>query len=143
MQTNEKFPSILPEIDTSAPRFRLVASHIPNHCPRPNLRPKENLPNKGKFGNRSRDFVASSIKSFADSILKLRHMKMDIYKDAERLRVESKENQAELDLRWTEIIMNTQLQIAKLLSCKNHRRKPAAFTSPIHFTTATINSLSL
>ena len=68
---------------------------------------------------------------------------MDIYKNVERLCVESEEKQAELDLRRTEIIMNTQLQIAKLLSCKNHRRKPTAFTSPVHLTTATINSLSL
>ena len=109
MQTNENFPSILPESDTSAPGCRLVASRIHNHCIGPNLRPKENRPNKGKFGNRSRDFVASSIKSFADSILKLQHTKMNIYKDVERLRVESEEKRAELDLRQTEIIMNTQL----------------------------------
>lgn len=146
LQTNENFLSILPESDTSAPGCRLVASRSPNYCPVPNLRPKETRPNKGKLqktGNRSCDFVASSIKSFADSILKLQHTKMDIYKDAERLRAESEEKRAELDLRRTEIIMNTQLQIAKLLSCKAHRRKPAACTSPVHLTTATINSLSL
>lgn len=146
LQTNYNFPSILPESDTNAPGCRLVASPSPNHGPGPNHRPKETRPNKAKLQktrNRSCDFVTSSIKSFADSILKLQRTKMDIYKDAERLRAEAEEKRAELDLRRTEIIMNTQLQIAKLLSCKTHRRKPAACTSPVHLTTATINSLSL
>ena len=39
--------------------------------------------------------------------------------------------------------MSNKLQIAKLLSFKNHRRKPVAFTSLVHLNTATINSLSL
>jgi hypothetical protein len=145
LQTNENFASILPESDTSAPGCRLVASPSHNHSPKPNPREKETRPNKAKLqktGNKSCDFVVSSIKSFADSILKLQHTKMEMYKDAERLRSEAEEKRAELDLRRTEIIMNTQLQIAELLSCKSHRRKPAAST-PVHLTTATINSISL
>lgn len=146
LQTNDNFASILPESDTSAPGFKLVASPSPNRSPRPNPGQKATRPNKAKLqktGNKSCDFVASSIKSFADSILKLQHTKMEIYKDAERLRAEAEGKRTELDLRRTEIIMNTQLQIAKLLSCKSHRRKPASSTSPVHLTNATINSISL
>lgn len=67
--------------------------------------------------------VAESIRSFADSIVKLEQAKMRLYKDSERLRAETEVRRGEMELKRTEIIAKTQLQIARLLSGKNGKRK--------------------
>eukprot|EP00249_Psilotum_nudum_P005433 c18874_g1_i1 orf=365-1387(+) len=67
--------------------------------------------------------VAESIRSFADSILKLEQAKMEMYKDSERLRAEAEVRRVEMEFKRTEIISKTQLQIAKLLSGKSIKRK--------------------
>lgn len=67
--------------------------------------------------------VAESIRSFADSILKLEQAKMEMYKDSERLRAETEVRRGEMELKRTEIIAKTQLQIARLLSGKKGKRK--------------------
>lgn len=64
--------------------------------------------------------VLASIRTFAESILKLEHAKMEMYKDAERLRAEAEARRAELELRRTQMIMNTQLEIAKLLASNSN-----------------------
>eukprot|EP01018_Ginkgo_biloba_P014665 Gb_06471 [translate_table: standard] len=67
--------------------------------------------------------VAASIRSFADSILKLEKAKMEMFKDSERLRAEMEARRVDMELKRTEIIMNTQLEIAKLLSGKIKKKK--------------------
>lgn len=67
--------------------------------------------------------VAASIRSFADSILKLERAKMEMFKDSERLRAEMEARRVDMELKRTEIIMNTQLEIAKLLSGKTKKKK--------------------
>lgn len=78
--------------------------------------------------------VASSIRSFADSILKLERAKMEMFKDSERLRAEMEARRVDMELKRTEIIMNTQLEIAKLLSGKTKKKKlkkkPSTSESP-------------
>eukprot|EP00249_Psilotum_nudum_P014017 c24621_g1_i1 orf=419-1558(+) len=81
-----------------------------------------NLKSTAKQRKQISNEVAASIKTFADSILKLEQAKMELYKDTERLRAEAEARRAELELRRTEIIMNTQLQIAKLLSKKPRKK---------------------
>lgn len=60
--------------------------------------------------------VAESIRLLAHSILKIEQTRMEIYKDTERLRAEAEIKRGEMELKRTEIIANTQLEIAKLLS---------------------------
>ncbi|MQL71336.1 hypothetical protein Taro_003663 [Colocasia esculenta] len=60
--------------------------------------------------------VAESIRFLAHSILKIEQVRMEMYKDTERMRVEAEIKRGEMELKRTEIIANTQLQIAKLLS---------------------------
>uniref|UniRef100_A0A0C9SB35 TSA: Wollemia nobilis Ref_Wollemi_Transcript_928_1942 transcribed RNA sequence n=1 Tax=Wollemia nobilis TaxID=56998 RepID=A0A0C9SB35_9CONI len=67
--------------------------------------------------------VADSIRSFAETLVKLEQAKMKMYKDSERLRAETEVRRGEMELKRTEIIAKTQLQIAKLLSGKNGKRK--------------------
>eukprot|EP00250_Pteridium_aquilinum_P009205 c18513_g1_i1 orf=549-1829(+) len=67
--------------------------------------------------------VLASIRTFAESILKLEHAKMEMYKDAERLRAEAEARRADLELRRTQMIMNTQLEIAKFLASNSSTSK--------------------
>ncbi|KAF8400433.1 hypothetical protein HHK36_013731 [Tetracentron sinense] len=71
-------------------------------------------PFKGR--KRSSSDVADSIKLLAHSILKIEQARMEMYKDSERLRAEAEIRRGEMDLKRTEIIAKTQLQIAKLLA---------------------------
>ncbi|KAA8540174.1 hypothetical protein F0562_024263 [Nyssa sinensis] len=69
--------------------------------------------------------VSKSIRILAHSILKMEQMRMEMYRDSERLRVEAEIRRAEMDLKRTEIIAETQLQIAKLFAKRtcNHNNK--------------------
>lgn len=105
--------------DSSTPRSK--AAHAPGMCGKPINKHRKNL---------GREVVAS-IRSFADSILKLEEAKLEMFKDSERLRVELEARRVDMELKRTEIIMNTQLQIARLLSGNSRKkkvvtRKPAA-----------------
>lgn len=87
----------------------VAAADVPMATRKPCAKQKKHIHNE----------VAASIRTFAESILKLEHAKMEMYKDAERLRAEAEARRADLELRRTEMIMNTQLEIAKLLSCNS------------------------
>ncbi|KAJ7281215.1 hypothetical protein O6H91_07G089000 [Diphasiastrum complanatum] len=58
--------------------------------------------------------VASSIRGFAEVMLRIEHAKMELVKDLERQR-------AETELKRTEMLLNSQMQIVKLLSQRRHR----------------------
>ncbi|KAJ7298670.1 hypothetical protein O6H91_Y490200 [Diphasiastrum complanatum] len=58
--------------------------------------------------------VASSIRGFAEVMLRIEHAKMELVKDLERQR-------AETELKRTEMLLNSQMQIVKLLSQRRNR----------------------
>lgn len=93
--------------DMSTPRSKVAANagEEPEKCGNPFKRKKG-------FGSD----VAESIRFLAHSILKIEEVRMEMYKDTERMRVEAEIKRGEMELKRTEIIANTQLQIAKLLS---------------------------
>lgn len=70
--------------------------------------------------------IAASIRSFAESLLRLEKAKLDLLKDAERRRSELEARRLETELKRTEIVMSTQLEIAKLLSLSLPARKRKA-----------------
>ncbi|XP_062193420.1 trihelix transcription factor ENAP1-like [Phragmites australis] len=71
------------------------------------------LPKKRK----STEFdIAKSIELLASSFLKIEHAKMEMYRDTERMRVEAEIKKGEMELKRTEIMAKTQLQIAKLFA---------------------------
>ncbi|XP_057845358.1 trihelix transcription factor ASIL2 isoform X2 [Cryptomeria japonica] len=115
------------DTDTSTPRSKIanaaddhVAKEIGANCNFSCKRRKTSPPGSGGGGE-----LAESIRSFADTIVKLEHAKMRMYKDSERLRAETEVRRGELELKRTEMIAKTQLQIARLLSGKNGKRKLA------------------
>ncbi|KAG0463149.1 hypothetical protein HPP92_021625 [Vanilla planifolia] len=88
-----------PRIDTdvSAPRCECLGD-----C--------KNSKRKKGFGKE----VAESIRLLAHSILKIEQGRMEMLKDSERLRAELEIKKGEMELKRTEIIANSQLQIAKI-----------------------------
>ncbi|KAL7234673.1 hypothetical protein ACSBR1_018173 [Camellia fascicularis] len=62
--------------------------------------------------------VGESIRWLAEVVLRSEQAKMDTMKELERIRVEAEAKRGEIDLKRTEIIAKTQLEIARLFSSK-------------------------
>ncbi|CAK9277374.1 unnamed protein product [Sphagnum jensenii] len=66
--------------------------------------------------NKSNPDIVASFQSFANSILKLEEAKLEMHCDSERLLVEREARQLDLQLKHTEMLLDTQLEITKLLT---------------------------
>lgn len=75
----------------------------------------ENNSNKKKQ-RRESCAVAESIRWLAEVVVRSEEARMETMKDLERMRAESEAKRGEMDLKRTEIIANTQLEIAKLFA---------------------------
>uniref|UniRef100_M8BKZ7 Uncharacterized protein n=1 Tax=Aegilops tauschii TaxID=37682 RepID=M8BKZ7_AEGTA len=60
--------------------------------------------------------VARSIELLASSFLKIERARLEVYRDTERMRAEAEVKKGEMELRRTEIMAKTQLQIARLFA---------------------------
>ncbi|KAJ7552776.1 hypothetical protein O6H91_06G070100 [Diphasiastrum complanatum] len=74
----------------------------------------------GKPGSKRRQMsgdgdMAAAVKSFSETIFKIEQCKMENQKDADRMRVE-------MELKRTEMLMNAQMQIAKIF-CDSFKQK--------------------
>ncbi|KAM6582849.1 hypothetical protein CsatB_009851 [Cannabis sativa] len=68
--------------------------------------------------------VAESIRWLAEAVVKSEQARMEAMREIERMRVEAEAKRAEMELKRTEIIANTQLEIAKLFASVAHVGKP-------------------
>ncbi|KMT17125.1 hypothetical protein BVRB_2g041790 [Beta vulgaris subsp. vulgaris] len=62
------------------------------------------------------DDVADSIRWLAEAVVRSEQVRMDTMRELERIRVEAETKRGEMDLKRTEIIANTQLEIARLFA---------------------------
>lgn len=60
--------------------------------------------------------IAESIRWLAEVMVRSEQARMDTMREIEKMRVEAEAKRGELDLKRTEIIANTQLEIAKLFA---------------------------
>jgi hypothetical protein len=60
--------------------------------------------------------IARSIELLASSFLKVEHARMEMYRETERMRIEAEIKKEEMELKRTEIMAKTHLQIAKLFA---------------------------
>ncbi|KAK3132688.1 hypothetical protein QOZ80_6AG0526340 [Eleusine coracana subsp. coracana] len=60
--------------------------------------------------------IAKSIELLASSFLKVEHARMEMYRETERMRIEAEIKKGEMELKRTEIMAKTHLQIAKLFA---------------------------
>ncbi len=66
--------------------------------------------------NKSNPDIVASFQSFANSISKLEEAKLEMHRDSERSLVEREARQLDLQLKHTEMLLDTQLEITKLLT---------------------------
>ncbi|KAH9532829.1 hypothetical protein CY35_18G019400 [Sphagnum magellanicum] len=66
--------------------------------------------------NKSNPDIVASFQSFANSISKLQEAKLEMHRDSERLLVEREARQLDLQLKHTQMLLDTQLEITKLLT---------------------------
>lgn len=60
--------------------------------------------------------IGESIRWLAEVVVRSEQARMETIREIERMRVEAEAKRGEMDLKRTEIIANTQLQIAKLFA---------------------------
>ncbi|KAJ9190554.1 hypothetical protein P3X46_001741 [Hevea brasiliensis] len=60
--------------------------------------------------------IADSIRWLAEVVVRSEQARMDTMREVEKMRIEAEAKRAEMDLKRTEIIANTQLEIAKLFA---------------------------
>lgn len=71
---------------------------------------------KSKQRRESSCVIAESIRWLAEVVVRSEEARMETMKDLERMRAETEAKRGEIDLKRTQIIANTQLEIAKLLA---------------------------
>ncbi|KAK9128995.1 hypothetical protein Syun_017792 [Stephania yunnanensis] len=67
--------------------------------------------------------LAGSIRWLAEVMVKAEQSRLEMIKEVEKMRVEAEAKRGEMDLKRTEIIANTQLQIAQILAGNNASNK--------------------
>ncbi|XP_020578135.1 trihelix transcription factor ASIL1-like isoform X2 [Phalaenopsis equestris] len=85
------------------------------------------LKKRRRLGNE----MAESIQLLAQSILKIEQGRMEMFRDSEKLRAEAEIKKWEMELKRTEIISKTQLQIAKIVMKRLYGKSNAHEGSPL------------
>ncbi|KAK9682173.1 hypothetical protein RND81_10G055500 [Saponaria officinalis] len=67
-------------------------------------------------GSNGWEEVAESIRWLADAVVRTEQARMETMKEVERMRVEAEAKRGEMDVKRTEIVANTQLEIARLFA---------------------------
>ena len=65
--------------------------------------------------------IAESLRWLAEAMIRSEQARMDTMKEIERMRVEAEAKRGEMDLKRTEIIANTQLEIARIFASVNNK----------------------
>lgn len=65
--------------------------------------------------------IAESIRWLAEVVVRSEQARMDTMKEIEKMRVEAEAKRGEMDLKRTEIIANTQLEIARIFASVNNK----------------------
>lgn len=71
---------------------------------------------KRKWGKREEWEIADSIRWLAEVVVRSEQARMDTMREVEKMRIEAEAKRGEMDLKRTEIIAKTQLEIAKLFA---------------------------
>ncbi|KAI9400767.1 hypothetical protein POPTR_001G028400v4 [Populus trichocarpa] len=69
-----------------------------------------------KWGKREEWEIADSIRWLAEVVVRSEQARMDTMREVEKMRIEAEAKRGEMDLKRTEIIAKTQLEIAKLFA---------------------------
>ncbi|KAL5705867.1 hypothetical protein ACHQM5_024102 [Ranunculus cassubicifolius] len=98
------------EMDSSTPMSDTVKAKT--------LKMKKNK--KRKMGRKREDWdVGESIRWLGEVMVRTEQSRMETIKEVERMRIEAEAKRGEMDIKRTEIIANTQLQIAQLIAASS------------------------
>ncbi|TKY49720.1 Trihelix transcription factor ASIL2 [Spatholobus suberectus] len=86
---------------------------------RRNKRKMKTENNKRRRNNNEDMEIAESIRWLAEVVVRSEQTRMDTMKEIERMRVEAEAKRGEMELKRTEIIANTQLEIARIFASVN------------------------
>jgi len=76
--------------------------------------------NSNNNNNNNEDMdIAESIRWLAEVVVRSEQTRMDTMKEIEKMRVEAEAKRGEMELKRTEIIANTQLEIARIFASVN------------------------
>ncbi|KAL8529245.1 hypothetical protein ACS0TY_006609 [Phlomoides rotata] len=118
IKNQESEKNQLDDSDSSTPPIDHFLKEIPSLKAR--LKKKNNyIERKDKSMKRAREEyleIGESIRWLAEVVVRSEQTRMETMKEIERMRAEAEAKRGEMDLKRTEIIANTQLQIAKLFS---------------------------
>jgi len=67
--------------------------------------------------------IAESIRWLAEVVVRSEQTRMETLKEIEKMRVEAEAKRGEMEIKRTEIIANTQLEIARIFASVNNKDK--------------------
>ncbi|KAF6140439.1 hypothetical protein GIB67_030520 [Kingdonia uniflora] len=79
-------------------------------------RKRKKMKNTMKRRRRENGEIVDSIRWLAEVVMRSEQARMDTMKELEKMRIEAEAKRSEMDLKRTQIIANTQLQIAQMIS---------------------------
>ncbi|KAJ1290796.1 hypothetical protein BS78_02G270600 [Paspalum vaginatum] len=124
IDTNGAVPDKAEKVDNSVQKESRAADSDANVSPPRSKLANEDIEEVDKVWDRpkkrkSTEFdIAKSIELLASSFLKIEHARMEMYRETERMRVEAEIKKGEMELKRTEIMAKTHLQIARLFAKK-------------------------
>lgn len=115
-QVSDKNPV---ETDSSTPALYCLKNHDlkSNNLEMTKRKRKKVAGERKKSGSKEWEIeIAQSVRWLAEAITRTEQSRMETMKEVERMRFEAEARRRAMDLKRTEIIANTQLEIARLLA---------------------------
>lgn len=104
--------------DSSTPALYSKKDKV--RCNKRKMKSENNNKRRRNNNNNNEDVeIAKSIRWLAEVVVRSEQTRMDTMKEIERMRVEAEAKRGEMELKRTEIIANTQLEIAKIFASVN------------------------
>ncbi|XP_058782578.1 trihelix transcription factor ASIL1-like [Vicia villosa] len=107
------------ETDSSTPA--LYSEQDEQRCKKRRMRSENN--NNNKRQKKEAIGIAESIRWLAEVVVRSEQTRMDTLKEIEKMRVEAEAKRGEMEIKRTEIIANTQLEIARIFANVNNKDK--------------------
>ncbi|CAI8595979.1 unnamed protein product [Vicia faba] len=107
------------ETDSSTPA--LYSEKGEERCKKRRMRSENN--NNNKRQKKEAIGIAESIRWLAEVVVRSEQTRMDTLKEIEKMRVEAEAKRGEMEIKRTEIIANTQIEIARIFANVNNKDK--------------------
>ncbi|KAL5078256.1 hypothetical protein RYX36_017240 [Vicia faba] len=107
------------ETDSSTPA--LYSEKGEERCKKRRMRSENN--NSNKRQKKEAIGIAESIRWLAEVVVRSEQTRMDTLKEIEKMRVEAEAKRGEMEIKRTEIIANTQIEIARIFANVNNKDK--------------------